>query len=213
MSVKSISGYQVKNRKGMLHWEPLLEEWLLINERYCRVMNGQDAPFLYNERAHVGLLAGAAWRCGRISLEEFQYEKGFVNKPKWSGRADLYMASEDTEELVEAKFRWLSLKPDNLQRLALETLNEGLRDVRQTKGKDDGMTGIGVAFLSFYRPVGDGNQAELEKQINESISSLCQLPCHAIAWSFPSHYRHIESSDRYFTPGVIMLASNTEFAI
>ena len=78
--MQTIRGYKIINRKSMQHWASLLEEWLLVNERYCRVMKGEDAPFIYNERAHVGLLAGAAWRCGRISLEEFQCKKGLRNR-------------------------------------------------------------------------------------------------------------------------------------
>jgi hypothetical protein len=69
-------GYVIKNRKGLKHWEPLLEEWLLCIERYCRIWKGGDAPYIHKERANIGLLSAAAWRCGWIALEEFRHEKG-----------------------------------------------------------------------------------------------------------------------------------------
>ena len=53
-------GYVIKNRKGLKHWEPLLEEWLLCIERYCRIWKGGDAPYIHKERANIGLLSAAA---------------------------------------------------------------------------------------------------------------------------------------------------------
>ena len=202
MQTLSIAGYKLKNRKGLKHWEPLLEEWLLMNERYCRVMDGGDAPFLYGERALVGILAGAAWRCGRISLEEFQYEKGYVNKPKWLGRADLYMASEDSEELVEAKFRSRSLNSKDLAFVAEEALKEACTDAGKTRGREDGITAIGITFLSVSLPSGARRGAAVESKIENAISTLCDSNCHAIAWSFPKQFRN-ES-----VLGVFLLASN-----
>ncbi|MBV9468897.1 MAG: hypothetical protein JOZ57_06590 [Abitibacteriaceae bacterium] len=71
LSIKS--GFRVEH-PALMGWETLLEEWVLLIERYCRLAPGK-APYWYSERSNVGLLAGAAWRCGWISLEEFQAEQ------------------------------------------------------------------------------------------------------------------------------------------
>lgn len=145
-------GYLIKNRKGLKHWDPLLEEWLLCIERYCRVAAGEDAPFIYTERANIGVLAGAAWRCGRMALEEFQYEKGYRNKKKWNGRADLYLASDSTEEMIEAKFGWLSLSTTRrVQDRIKATLNLAINDAKETKGQA-GPSCIAIAFLATWLP-------------------------------------------------------------
>jgi len=204
-------GYKVKNRKGLKHWEALLEEWLLCIERYCRVAAGEDAPFIYTERANIGVLAGAAWRCGRIALEEFQYQKGYKNKRKWNGRADLYLASEDDEEMIEAKFGWLSLSSPERVKMRIQTvLSLAAMDAKKTKGSHTGTSCVAVAFLPAWLPTKQGPE-RLEQKISAAIATLPETKCHAVAWCFPKEYRLVESSNGHYTPGVIMAASNPEF--
>ena len=64
-----IRGFNTK--KKLEHWSSICEEWLLINERFSRLTEGGGEAFACKERANIGLLAGAAWKCGRIALEEF----------------------------------------------------------------------------------------------------------------------------------------------
>lgn len=104
-----IQGSVAKNKKGISHWEPLLKKWVNLNKQYCAMLPGTDAHWIYTETALTGLLCAAAWKCNRVSIEEFQYSKGHKNAKKWYGRADLYITDGTTEELVEAKFSWLSL--------------------------------------------------------------------------------------------------------
>jgi hypothetical protein len=204
--MQPLRGFKIKKRKGMLHWELLLEEWLLANERYCRIMDGEDAPFIYNERSNVGILAGAAWRCGRVSLEEFQQEKGHKNKPKWNGRADLYMASEESEELIEAKFSWLNLRSNEMNTQAKKVLNSAIDDAKKTRGTNPEIRCIGVAFLPVWIPC--TSEPEVEEKISTAITSLCELDCHAIAWCFPKEYRRVKSNKGNYTPGVFLIATN-----
>ncbi len=204
----TLRGYQIRPRKGLRHWEALLEEWLLCIERYCRVAAGEDAPFVYTERANIGLLAGAAWRCGWIALEEFQYKKGFRNKPKWNGRADLYLGSERTEEMIEAKFSWLSLSsPKNAPKRAASVLAAAIKASRETRGADADLKCLAVAFLPVWLPA--DHRGDLETQINSTVDELKDASeFHALAWCFPKEYRQIENSAKNYTPGVIMIASN-----
>lgn len=203
-------GYLIKNRKGLKHWEPLLEEWLLCIERYCRVAAGEDAPFTYTERANIGVLAGAAWRCGRIALEEFQYQKGYRNKEKWNGRADLYLATESYEEMIEAKFAWLSLStPERVQARVNAVLARAKEDAKKTKGSHTGTPCMAVAFLPTWLPV--KQKGVLEQKIEASIKCLPASNCHAVAWCFPKEYRRVESSISNYMPGVVMAVSNPEY--
>jgi len=204
-------GYLIRNRKGLKHWEPLLEEWLLCIERYCRVAAGEDAPFIYTERANIGVLAGAAWRCGRIALEEFQYKKGYSNKEKWNGRADLYLASESTEEMIEAKFGWLWLStPERVQARLNDVLARAAEDAKKTRGGHTGTSCIAVAFLPTW--LSAKHPEKLEQQIESVIKCLPASNCHAVAWCFPKEYRHVESRIGNYLPGVIMAVFNPEYA-
>jgi hypothetical protein len=207
----TLRGFRIKGRKGLTHWEPLLEEWLLSIERYCRVWRGDDAPYGYTERANIGVLAGAAWRCGRVALEESQYEKGLRNQPKWDGRADLFIASDETEELIEAKFRWVSLSSaTTLARVAKATMKLALRDARVTRGVDSDLTSIGVTFLPTWLPKKRGDV--LDMKLECAIRELCEGDFHAVAWTFPKERRLVVSDAGNFTPGVFLIASNVRFA-
>lgn len=204
-------GYIIKNRKGLKHWEALLEEWILCTERYCRVAAGEDAPFIYTERAHIGLLAGAAWRCGRIALEEFQYKKGRRNKKKWNGRVDLYLASESTEEMIEAKFAWLSLiNPNRASSRINSVLDTALVDAKNTKGNDPGLTCLAAAFLPTWLKV--KRESLLEINIIETIKEAQEANFHALAWCFPKEYRTIENGSGNYTPGVVLSVRNSRYA-
>ena len=202
-----LRGYEIKNRKGLKHWDALLEEWLLCIERYCRVAAGDDAPFIYTERANIGLLAGAAWRCGWVALEEFQYQKGFKNKPKWDGRADLYLATDHTEDMIEAKFSWLSLRsPTRAPKRTVSVLARAIKAAKLTRGANTNLRCIAVAFLPVWLP--SSRSDVLEKRIEETIAELGAAEYHAIAWCFPKEYRRIENFYGNYTPGVIMVILN-----
>ena len=45
----------------LAHWQELLEEWCLIHERYCRLVEC-DSIYWNIERSNVAALAAAAWR-------------------------------------------------------------------------------------------------------------------------------------------------------
>jgi len=203
----TIRGYHIKQRKGMSHWEPLLEEWLVAIERFCRVTNGNDAPYWYNERANVGILAGAAWRCGRVALEEFQYEKGYKNKPKWLGRADLWLASDSHEELIEAKFGWCSLKSNNgVMNKAQKVLDSAAKDACVSRKGDQDIVAIGVAFVPFFAKKRESKN--LNALIEAAITDARMCNCHALAWCFPKHTRDAVSENGNFLPGIVLLANN-----
>lgn len=205
-----LRGYNIKNRKGLSHWESLLEEWLLVTERYCRIMGGEDAPFWYNERSNIGLLAGASWRCGRISLEEFQITKGYRNKPKKHGRSDLWMALEDgREELIEAKFKWISLHSKDLSSVVNEALDRAMNDAKKARGNDEDTKAIGIGFFPVY--VTKNKVHEIDSIISSMINQFLELEYHSLAWSFPEEIRqHISSKDNV-VPGVFMVARNIDY--
>ena len=205
----TFAGYRIKGHRSLSHWEPLLEEWLLATERYCRVMEGEDAPYFYNERANIGVLAGAAWRCGRIALEEFQHLKGFRNHPKTKGRADLYIAWDKGEELVEAKLRWLRLDLKSQKQIELSEmlLASARADARKARGNDSWISCIALAFLPCWLSVAKRN--DLSENIEKTVRSFQMSKLAAVAWSFPNHSRDIESDQTgNCIPGIIMIAES-----
>ncbi|MBM4275294.1 MAG: hypothetical protein FJ134_12665 [Deltaproteobacteria bacterium] len=72
--MKTIKGFQINNTE-LNHWEKLFKQWQSLIERYCKIMEEDDAPFYHTERANIGVLAGAAWKTGWLALEEFIFRK------------------------------------------------------------------------------------------------------------------------------------------
>lgn len=107
---ETIRGYHLKGRKGLNHWDALLEEWLLAHERYCRIYKDNPA-YWYTERPNVSILNAAAWQCGRIALQEFKTEKKVRGEEPWVGRGDLWIRTDSVgkEEFIEAKHKFVSL--------------------------------------------------------------------------------------------------------
>ncbi len=205
--METIRGYHLKQRKGLSHWDAILEEWLLAIERFCRIMGGYDAPYFYNERANIGVLAGAAWRCGRVALEEFQYDKGYKNKPKWLGRADLWLASEGLEELIEAKFKWVSLRSrKSISQIAEDVLDKATTAAKESDGLKESDKTIGVAFFPLYTKKKDMN--EIDKLIENALEEFFFINYHAIAWCFPKETRKYVSENDDILPGIVMIIKN-----
>ena len=142
MQSETVADFFIRHNSPMRHWYPLMEEWLLAIERYNQISK-VDVPYWYTERANIGVLSGAAWRCGRVALEEFQHEKVEVNedlKPEkeninaWNSRCDLWMNGEAGEGIVEAKFRSVNMLASNSITTAEASLQNALIDARATRG-------------------------------------------------------------------------------
>lgn len=208
--MKSFRGYKIKGRKGMSHWACVLEEWVLAIERYTRIMGGEDAPYYYNERANVSVLAGAAWKAGWVALEEFQSEKGYRNKAKTNGRTDLYFANDTSEEIVEAKFKWICMGSDSLGGMVMKQMDLAVRDAKRSRANSNNTKAIGVCFFPVYKK--NSRIHDVDELIDKTINDFENQEYHAIAWCFPVEMRgHI--SERYgnLLPGVVMLAKNVDY--
>lgn len=208
--IETIAGYRITGRKGLSHWHALMEELLLVIERYSRVTAGEDGIYLYTERACVGAMAAAAWRCGWIALEEFQLEKSSKERAEWLGRSDLYMATNNQDEFIEAKYQWISMTSRTpLSEILEATLARAVADARNAQRNDDESTFIGVSFTPVY--AAESQYSGLENLIEKSVGSALKSKAHAVAWCFPKEMRSFVSASKNLNPGVIVAASNIDF--
>lgn len=209
----TVSNYHIKSRKTLPLWNNITEEWLLMIERYCRLTTW-DAPFWYNERANTGLIASAAWRCGYAALEEFQHEKIDVapdggelteSPESRSGRCDLWIASENHHNYVEAKYRWLNMKSERLVEFASATLAKAVKDA-ETSGCGDPSRFLGVAFLPLFVQKERLKGEPIEGLISKTIQDLMTVDADLIAYTFPERLReHIGATGKNRLPGMAML--------
>lgn len=192
----------VKAKKKLKHWVPMCETWAFNIERYTRLTQNGDSPYNNNERANVGLLAGAAWSCGNIALEEFQSIKGCEGQEA-NGRVDLWLCSENNkEEYVEAKFKKMSINGDYLKHIDT-TLNFAIDDAKHTKGDDD-VSSIGLAFIVLYMK--EREPIDVLDSLDEAITNINKnIDVDIISWCFPERDVEHVFEDGYIVPGVIML--------
>lgn len=204
----TISDMRLSDRSPLAHWRPMIAEWLKTVERYCSVLKGDDAPYVYTERANTGILASAAWLSGYVALEEFQSPKGLRNKFKTSGRVDLYLASNEFEEIVEAKQSWISLGMSGNRQVdhARKKLNNAVDDARLSRAGDAELACTGVAFLSGY--LSDKRKDKLEQFIHGTVETFRNADFPLVAWCFPKEVRALANDNGEMLPGIILVASN-----
>lgn len=198
------------------HWGPLLDEWMLTMQKYHMV--SRDLPYWHNERANVGILSAAAWRCGFVALEEFpdvkrrnkaDSENG-IDERVFYGRVDLWIGRHEdpTGELIEAKLVWLKLSnPENIS----SDLANGLKqshDAGKESKTGKGRT-LGVTFFVPEVKLIDGRIPEnLDDQLGKLIEKVKPLQIAVKAWYFPDQFR-AESilQNNKFYPGVLLLGN------
>jgi hypothetical protein len=91
---------------------PVLKAWVEAVLRYCRIQGFEDAPWYFNERANISLLAGAAWTLKNwAALEEFSTKKRGRQEDQKdrNGRCDLYLCSRNHHFAFEAKLAWQTI--------------------------------------------------------------------------------------------------------
>lgn len=215
--MRNYSGYRIKgkSRGALKHWSCLLEEWVLAVDRYCRITQ-DDTPYWYNERANVGILAGAAWRCGWIALEEFQSYKmdmsqsqsdeniNSENPQRWLGRADLYLGSDNHHENIEAKFKWVCLTSDKKIQIIEDCLDRACKDALNAKG--DGISDdVGMCFIPFY--IKEAKADMIDEKIDKLIEELSGVKADAYAWNFPQTIRSLPHEvSKNIRPGIAVFA-------
>ena len=96
------------NSKCLPQWSQLLEERLLVIERFSRVTGGGNSVLGHGERSNVGFLVAAAWRCGMAAVIESAREKRRT-KSKKMGRSDLLIFSANHTHIIEATFKKIDI--------------------------------------------------------------------------------------------------------
>lgn len=206
---RAISGHIIPNKR-LSDWESIIEEWTLLIDRFCRIKK-RDAPYWYTERANIGVLAGACWRAGYIALEEFQYKKGYSNKPKQNGRADLWIENEKNSTLVEAKYKCISLTSKDISNTLKKILIVACREARKSKGNQSDLDALGMVFVPVYISK-KSSLSKINEKIDESVKLIKQnFDGSMIFWHFPTSSRELlGSSNKYYWPGLFVVADRAK---
>ena len=214
---ETIRGYHLKGRKGLNHWDALLEEWLLAHERYCRIMKGCDDPaaYWYTEIPNVSILGAAAWRCGRIALQEYKAVKKVGNEGSWVGRGDMWICTDTDgkEEFIEAKHIFISLSADEELPTIKTSMKEATKAAKETKRGQNAGTALAVVFASAFAPKSAIDENNKIDEIDQLIKGFCErikssADYDALAWCFPKETRDLQHDKGRYYPGIAMLVKN-----
>jgi len=181
---------------------PVLQKWIDMNCALAKDWNKEnDTPWWYNERALISIFAGAVWKCGGYSFEEYSDLKRSSRGRKFkAGRVDLEFAIESEEFMVEAKQKWIAItqKKDNLKEIT-QGMNDACDDARRTQAERKRC----LAFLFGQPYIKTKNKDEIDVRINRLLKQARAIKADAMAWSFPS-IPICHDEDGWLYPGIIL---------
>ena len=193
----------VRPGSGLEPLEPVLETWRKLVHDFCGA-TGRDAPYWYNERANVGVLAAAAWKTeGGLALEEYASPKRH-GQTRWKGRTDLWLQVGQSQYVVEAKIAWVSVtRPKNN---ALSTVKYWLSLAEEEAPANiaDSAMKVGMVFVVPYLA---GSAAVFAEERSVALQSkLRELKPDLFAAAFPESVMSLSNDAGYVYPGVFCIA-------
>jgi hypothetical protein len=162
-----------------------LVQWLRINRDYIEESENfqyRDSLYWYNERANIGALAGAMWKCGGFAVEEYSSSKGDGDTAQKNGRVDLYLYSHGKDAICEAKMDWIYLCK-NQRRNFDETIEAAMarasEDLKHTlEAYQAGSCGIALNFIAARWKQGE----DVSDSLESLRTSVERSQCSFFAW-------------------------------
>jgi hypothetical protein len=205
---KSLRGFECRKEK----LRPLgkaIKAWQRAIIAYCESAEGDDAPYFYNERANISLLAAGAWKSGMIALEEYPTKKRFKETAKQNSkghRCDLFIWDDDRGFQIEAKQSWLPalLNENKLRNRVEKALSQACA---AAEANTDSSSRLGCVFFAVWWPTASTYRRDSEAQIQSAIQTITSADGDIWAWVFPKETRELrdksDSEPRYY-PGVVL---------
>ncbi len=185
---------------------PVLKRWTKLAAEPS--WSHRDAPWIYNERADLSLLAGAAWLKGGFAFEEYATRKRKEgSKVRGYGRADLWLEHNDQSYAVEAKHAWVKLNQTTKE--AVEQCEAALERAWDDAGNLTRIQGAARVGLTFVAPwISRSKKREARERFRDLVKALVTEE-RAVAWvrrdsGIPTIKS--KSGHAYLYPGVILLA-------
>lgn len=190
---------------GRTQFYGILREWNETNIHFAEAWEGESAPWWYNERASLSVLAGAVWRLGGVVFEEFSDEKttrhhrGNLRK-SYQGRCDIYFMMGATEFVAEAKWGWSGASqkggdPNPHISQLLDAAVEAADRVAKNR-----QCRLAIAFVTpYFKPRFKHHDTEMINSWIQKTGTLAN--CAAMAWVFPKECRRLSGSDGNYYPG------------
>jgi hypothetical protein len=202
--INDIQGYHCPRLRFLV---PILKHWAKANAEIAASWSSyKEAPWWDNERASISVFAGAVWRAGGFSFEEYSDKKRSIFKTSgrlshpYQGRVDLYFTYSESELIVEVKRVWSGYTQSHANpcpRLE-KVFASSCRDTRKTAPY--GQRRLAFLFaLPYFR-----KRESINQRVPMWIKEVKNLDYDALAWVFPSCARYL-SDGKYYCPGAALL--------
>ena len=211
---KNLSGL-VADQRTALHG--VLRNWIKTNLHVADTWEGIDAPWWYNERASLSVLAGAIWRCGGIAFEEFSEVKFHAKRREgpresYRGRCDIHFQVGSKDFVAEAKYGYSGATARNAD--VVPKIAHLLDDARKATGRlaPNGQCRLAMVFIAPYFT--QKFKGDEEAMMNRWIKKIREVPCSAKAWVFPATARGLQPmGGGYYHPGAAIFIQNVQRSI
>jgi hypothetical protein len=177
----------------------LLKGWSIATEKYCEAMGGGEAPFFFNERANISMLAAGAWLQGGVALEEYSASK-FREDRESNGRCDLYVYLNNCNFEIEAKSVKTRLPSEPSLSLHLrKKFDEAVADANSLTPQKN-MARIACVFYALRVEASRHlSQERLDIKYEEELErykfALKKIAeCDAIAWCTPESIKRLRTN-------------------
>lgn len=186
--------------------KPVVEQWHTLMADPDWIV----APWWYNERASLSVLAGAIWLTGGRAFEEFSAEKHSASlraKPgRRLGRCDIWFRVKWREYVAEVKQCWpnISRGTAGAHTQARESLAQARQEVKRVYEPD--ATRLAIAFITPQ--LHKSYETRTSQRLGTLIEQLFSLKQTLVAWTFPRAMRirpNTGSYTDYIFPGIIIL--------
>ena len=208
MSAKNVvSGLRIGSLRKL---RIIIEKWQLMNSE-TSLLEEQDAPWWYNERATLSFFAGAIWQSQGWVLEEFSTSKLVTTKQQKhykTGRCDILFNVQNEKFIAEAKQCWPTLV-NNLH-AAIQSVHDTL-DTACKEALDDyekEYTCLGMVFITPMLHISKNER--IEEYLQNFVSQLLEIKETTVAWVFPKAARNLRPDNElqnhnYIFPGVALV--------
>ena len=175
-------------------------------EVLAREWKKEDIPWWYNERAWIGVLAGASWKAGGRAFEEFSDTKIIHRKKrkpqKKPGRVDLWLGVGTREYLIEAKHVAVNAGGNK----GLTRIKDSLRAARWDLSRLRAYSGqkrLSMVCITPY--IVAKKRGQINTLLSKLLNQASSIETATIAWVFPKNIRTYEWEDGYIYPGGIIV--------
>jgi hypothetical protein len=196
---------------------PILQEWARLNNDLGAKWASKeaDAPWWYNERASLSLLAGAIWRVEGWAFEEFSTAKALAlpqtARSHGPGRCDLMFGIRGRTFVAEAKQAWPNLGGSIPQAIATThaALAAACKDALRVP--DWGYPRLGIVIAAPMLRASKASQ--LDALVSRYVVGLSVDRAVSIAYAFPAAAMDLRPSSAYkdfVFPGVVLLVRSAK---